>query len=62
MDIFFARLNKQRVRIGNQDLRIAATVLSYGFTLVTSNRRDFIQVPNLKIVDWTVTVSNGEPG
>ena len=28
----------------------------------TSNRRDFLQVPNLKIVDWTVPESNGEPG
>jgi tRNA(fMet)-specific endonuclease VapC len=59
--IVFARLSQHRIRIGKQDLRIAAITLIHGHTLVTSNRRDFIQVPNLKIVDWTMPVSNGEP-
>ena len=62
IDVVFAHLRKKRIRIGKQDLRIAATVLYYGYTLVTSNRRDFLQVPNLKIVDWTLPESNGEPG
>jgi hypothetical protein len=31
------RLRKQRVRIGSQDLRIAAIALVRGFTVVTSN-------------------------
>jgi tRNA(fMet)-specific endonuclease VapC len=49
------QLRQQRIRIGSQDLRIAALALLYGFTVVTSNIRDFSQVPNLSVVDWTVT-------
>ena len=46
------RLRDQRIRIGTQDLRIAAIVLSTGGTLVTSNRRDFEKEPGLLIEDW----------
>ena len=49
----FRQLQKQRLRIGTQDLRIAAITLLRGFTVVTSNVRDFAQVPNLKVEDWT---------
>jgi tRNA(fMet)-specific endonuclease VapC len=52
-DALFRRLRKQRIRIGSQDLRIAAIALLHGFTVVTSNRRDFNKVPNLKVEDWT---------
>ena len=48
------QLRKQRIRIGSQDLRIAAIALQHGFTVVTSNVRDFAQVPNLNIEDWVV--------
>jgi tRNA(fMet)-specific endonuclease VapC len=53
-DSIFRQLQKQRIRIGSQDLRIAAIALLHGFTVVTSNVRDFAQVPHLKIEDWTV--------
>jgi tRNA(fMet)-specific endonuclease VapC len=48
------RLREQRVRIGTQDLRIAAISLSINGILVTSNRRDFDKVPGLAIEDWNL--------
>jgi tRNA(fMet)-specific endonuclease VapC len=47
------RLRDQRLRIGTQDLRIAAIVLNSRRTLITSNRRDFEKVPGLLIDDWS---------
>ncbi len=51
--IIFRRLRVQGIRIGTQDLRIAAVVLSRGATLVTGNVRDFATIPSLNIVDWS---------
>jgi len=42
-----------RQRIGTCDACIAAIVLSVGGVLVTRNLRDFSQVPDLIIEDWT---------
>lgn len=50
----FQRLNAQRVRIGSKDLRIAATALTRGLTLLSRNLRDFRQVPGLIVEDWTM--------
>jgi len=50
----FAQLRRQRVRVGTQDLRIAAIALSRHATLVTRNSRDFAKVPDLNIVDWSM--------
>ena len=58
VDAHFRRLRKQRLPIGSQDLRIAAIALVHGFTVVTSNRRDFLQVPNLVVEDWTKPTSD----
>ena len=40
----FQFLFAQKIRIGTQDLKIAAISLSQGTTLITRNRRDFEQV------------------
>jgi tRNA(fMet)-specific endonuclease VapC len=50
----FQTLRTQKIRIGTQDLRIGAIVLSKDATVVTRNRRDFERIPNLKIEDWSV--------
>ena len=50
----FARLQRQRLRIGTMDLKIAAIALARGATVLTRNLRDFGRVPALSVEDWTV--------
>lgn len=52
---YYEDLIHQRMRIGTQDLRIAAITLSVNGILVTRNRKDFEKVPNLRLEDWTIS-------
>lgn len=46
------RLRGERIRIGTQDLKIAAIALTRSALLLTSNLRDFSRVPGLRVEDW----------
>lgn len=48
------RLRRQGVRIGTQDLKIAAIALTTGALLLSANLRDFRQVPGLRVENWLV--------
>jgi tRNA(fMet)-specific endonuclease VapC len=48
----YEQLRAQKIRVGTQDLRIAAIVLSVDGILITRNERDFAQVPGLVWENW----------
>jgi tRNA(fMet)-specific endonuclease VapC len=52
----YQELLNQKVRIGTQDLRIAAIALSVNGILITRNQRDFAKVPNLVFEDWSTSM------
>lgn len=47
-------LETRGLKIGPNDLIVAATALALGATLVTHNVREFSRVPSLRIEDWQV--------
>jgi len=52
----FQHLLSKKIRIGIQDLKIASIALGNDAVLITRNRRDFEQIPTLKIEDWSITM------
>jgi len=50
----FDQLRGMRIRVGTNDLAIAAVTLSVAGVLVTRNTVDFERIPGLTVEDWTV--------
>jgi tRNA(fMet)-specific endonuclease VapC len=48
----FTQLRKQKIRIGTQDMKIAAIALTQNALLLSANLRDFRQVPGLRVESW----------
>lgn len=46
-------LQRQRLRIGTMDLKIASIALTRDAVLLSRNSTDFRQVPGLHVEDWT---------
>lgn len=49
----FQNLKSQKIRIGTMDLKIASIVFANEAILVSRNLKDFEQVPDLTVQDWT---------
>ena len=49
----FRQLRQRHIRVGTQDLRIAAIALATAGVVVTRNQRDFERVPGLVVEDWS---------
>jgi tRNA(fMet)-specific endonuclease VapC len=50
----FQDLRKTYPRLGTMDLKIAAIAIVHQATLLTRNTKDFGQIKNLVIEDWTI--------
>lgn len=51
-DALFRTWRAMKIRIGPQDMRIAAICFAHGAKLVTRNARDFSQIPGLTLEVW----------
>ena len=48
----FQELQKQRLRVGTMDLKIAAIAIANKATLLSRNLKDFGKIPTLQVEDW----------
>ncbi|MDH3717516.1 MAG: type II toxin-antitoxin system VapC family toxin [Planctomycetota bacterium] len=48
----FESLKRAKARIGSMDLKIASICLAHDATLLSRNRKDFDNVPQLRVEDW----------
>jgi len=51
--LYFRSFRQAGIRIGTQDLRIAAIALAHNGIVLTRNLRDFEKVPRLSVQDWS---------
>ncbi|MEZ2231863.1 type II toxin-antitoxin system VapC family toxin [Microcoleus sp.] len=51
---YYMEFLQQKIRVGTQDLRIAAIALSKSGILLTRNRRDFERIHGFKFEDWSL--------
>lgn len=51
-DQLFQGWRKSKVRVGSQDMRIAAICKAHGIKLATGNRSDYQQLPNFDVEFW----------
>ena len=49
----YKNLKSSKIRIGTMDLKIASIAISRKAILISWNLKDFEQVPNLVVKDWT---------
>jgi tRNA(fMet)-specific endonuclease VapC len=49
----FQQLKNQKIGVSTMDLRIASIALSRNLILLTLNQKDFGEIPDLTIEDWT---------
>jgi len=50
----FQQMRDSRVRVGTQDLKIAAIALATDALLLSRNLRDFRRISGLRVEDWTL--------
>lgn len=48
----YKSLQKIRIKIGTQDLKIAAIALTHNALLVSNNLKDFKRIPGLRVESW----------
>ena len=49
----YKKLRSEKVRIGAMDLKIASIAIARNAILVSRNLKDFEDIPNLVVNDWT---------